>query len=87
MPGNTAYFGLLDICEPRPGDTLVVSGAAGAVGMLVGQIGKIQGCRVIGITGSQEKCDYLVNEIGFDAAINYNKSNLKVSREVNVVGL
>ena len=60
MPGNTAYFGLLDICEPRPGDTLVVSGAAGAVGMLVGQIGKIQGCRVIGITGSQEKCDYLV---------------------------
>ena len=78
MPGNTAYFGLLDICHPQAGETLVVSGAAGAVGMLVGQIGKIQGCRVVGIAGSQEKCDHLVRELGFDAAINYNKQNVKV---------
>ena len=56
----------------------MVSGAAGAVGMLVGQIGKIQGCRVVGIAGTQEKCDYLVQELGFDAAINYNKQNIKV---------
>jgi len=69
--GMTAYFGLLDVAKPRPGDTLVVSGAAGAVGSLVGQIGKIVGCRVIGIAGSAEKCQWLTQELGFDGAINY----------------
>jgi NADPH-dependent curcumin reductase CurA len=69
--GATAYFGLLEIGEPNPGETLVVSGAAGAVGSLVGQIGKIVGCRVVGIAGSDEKCRWLTEELGFDAAINY----------------
>ncbi len=67
----TAYFGLLDICNPQPGETVVVSGAAGAVGSYVGQIAKIKGCRVVGIAGSDDKIDYLVNELGFDAAFNY----------------
>ena len=81
MPGNTAYFGLLDICQPQAGETVVVSGAAGAVGSLVGQIARIRGCRVVGIAGSQEKCDILTGELGFHAAINYNKSNLKVGSD------
>lgn len=71
MPGLTAYFGLLDICHPQAGETVVVSGAAGAVGSYVGQIAKIKGCRVVGIAGSDDKVDYLVNELGFDAAFNY----------------
>ncbi|NQW20363.1 MAG: NADP-dependent oxidoreductase [Chloroflexi bacterium] len=71
LPGLTAYFGLLDICDPKADDTLVVSAASGAVGAVVGQIGKINGCRVIGIAGSDEKCSYVVDELGFDAAINY----------------
>ncbi|MBA4493106.1 NADP-dependent oxidoreductase [Paenactinomyces guangxiensis] len=71
MPGLTAYFGLLDIGQPKAGETVVVSGAAGAVGSVVGQIAKIKGCRVVGIAGSDEKNNYLVNELGFDAAINY----------------
>jgi NADPH:quinone reductase len=71
MPGLTAYFGLLDICRPRPGETVVVSGAAGAVGSLVGQIAKIKGCRAVGIAGSDQKVEWLVNELGFDAAFNY----------------
>ncbi|WP_216829827.1 NADP-dependent oxidoreductase [Alkalihalobacterium elongatum] len=71
MPGLTAYFGLLDIGQPKAGETVVVSGAAGAVGMIVGQIAKIKGCRVVGIAGSEEKNAYLMNELGFDAAINY----------------
>jgi NADPH-dependent curcumin reductase CurA len=71
MPGFTAYFGLLDVCEPKAGNTVLVSGAAGAVGMTVGQIAKILGCRVVGIAGSDEKCNYIVNELGFDAAYNY----------------
>lgn len=74
MPGLTAYFGLLDICDPQPGETVVVSGAAGAVGMLVGQIAKFKGCRVVGITGSEMKISWLLGELGFDAAINYNTS-------------
>jgi NADPH-dependent curcumin reductase CurA len=72
MPGLTAYFGLLDICNPQPGETVVVSGAAGAVGIVVGQIAKIKGCRVVGIAGSDEKTAMLKNEFGFDEAINYN---------------
>ncbi len=75
MPGLTAYFGLLDICKPQAGETLVVSGAAGAVGSFVGQIGKIMGCRVVGIAGTDDKIDYLVNELGFDAAFNYKTTD------------
>lgn len=71
MPGMTAYFGLLDICDPKPGETVFVSGAAGAVGSVVGQIAKIKGCRVVGTAGSDEKIDYIVNECGFDAGFNY----------------
>ena len=71
MPGLTAYFGLLDICDPQPGETVVVSGAAGAVGMLVGQIAKINGCRVVGVAGSDTKVSWLLDELGFDAAFNY----------------
>ena len=69
--GPTAYFGLLDIGKPEAGETLVVSAAAGAVGSLVGQIGKIKGCRVVGIAGSDEKCNWITEALGFDAAINY----------------
>lgn len=69
--GLTAYFALLDIGNPQPGETLVVSAAAGSVGCLVGQIGKIKGCRVVGIAGSDEKCDWITKELGFDAAVNY----------------
>ncbi|OAB38273.1 NADP-dependent oxidoreductase [Paenibacillus macquariensis subsp. defensor] len=71
LTGLTAYFGLLDIGQPKAGETVVVSGAAGAVGMLVGQIAKIKGTRVVGIAGSDEKCTYLKNELGFDEVINY----------------
>jgi NADPH:quinone reductase len=71
MPGMTAYFGFLDICQPKPGETVVVSGAAGAVGSLVGQIAKIKGCRAVGIAGSDDKIAWLINDLGFDAAFNY----------------
>jgi NADPH-dependent curcumin reductase len=74
--GFTAYFGLMDYGQPKPGETLVVSAAAGAVGSLAGQMGKIAGCRVVGITGSDEKCDWITRELGFDAAINYRKENV-----------
>lgn len=80
MPGMTAYFGLLDICAPQPGETVVVSGAAGAVGSLVGQIAKIKGCRVIGIAGTDDKVDWLVNELGFDAAFNYKTTENYVAK-------
>ena len=73
MPGMTAYFGLLDVGQPKAGETLVVSGAAGAVGSIVGQISRLKGCRVIGIAGGQDKCRYVVEELGFDAAIDYQK--------------
>lgn len=71
MPGLTAYFGLLEIGKPQPGETVVVSGAAGAVGSIVGQIAKIKGCRAIGIAGADDKVAYLTGELGFDAAFNY----------------
>ncbi len=71
MPGLTAYFGLLDIGRPKEGETVVVSGAAGAVGMVVGQIAKLKGCRVVGIAGTDDKVRYLKDKLGFDAAINY----------------
>jgi NADPH-dependent curcumin reductase CurA len=77
MPGMTAYFGLLDIGKPQQGETVVVSGAAGAVGSVVGQIAKIKGCRVVGIAGGREKCDYLVRNLGFDAAIDYKSEEVK----------
>ena len=78
MPGLTAYFGMLDIGKPKPGETVVVSGAAGAVGTVAGQIAKRKGCRVIGIAGSEEKVTFIKEELGFDAAIDYKESaNIK----------
>lgn len=77
MPGLTAYFGLLDICEPKEGETVVVSGAAGAVGSVVGQIAKIIGCKVVGIAGGPEKCRYLTDELGLDAAIDYKNDDVQ----------
>ena len=77
MPGMTGYFGLLKTGEPKAGETVVVSGAAGAVGSLVGQIAKIKGCRVVGIAGGPEKCKFLVEELGFDAAVDYKNENVK----------
>merc|ERR1719323_884206 len=74
MTGNTAYFGLLELCNPKAGETVVVNGAAGAVGSLVGQIAKIKGCRVIGFAGTDEKCNLLVKKFGFDKAYNYKKT-------------
>ncbi len=74
--GFTAYFGLLDIGAPKEGETLVVSAAAGAVGSLAGQIGKIKGCRVVGIAGSDEKCEWITKELGFDGAVNYKTEPL-----------
>ena len=71
MPGMTGYFGLMDVGQPKAGETLVVSGAAGAVGQTVGQLAKIRGCRVVGIAGGQAKCDWVVKELGFDACIDY----------------
>ncbi|MDQ0941717.1 NADP-dependent oxidoreductase [Streptomyces sp. V1I1] len=77
MTGITAYFGLLDIGRPKPGQTIVVSGAAGAVGSVVGQIAKILGCRVIGIAGGERKCRSVVDEFGFDAAIDYQTEDVR----------
>jgi NADPH-dependent curcumin reductase CurA len=74
MPGMTAYFGLLDVGAPQAGQTVVVSGAAGAVGQTVGQLAKIKGCRVVGIAGGAAKCDWVVRELGFDACIDYKAS-------------
>jgi len=75
MPGRTAYFGLLNVGDPRPGDTVVVSGAAGAVGSTVGQIAGLNGCRVVGFAGSDEKTAWLTDDLGFDAAINYKTTD------------
>jgi NADPH-dependent curcumin reductase CurA len=76
MPGVTAYFGLLDIGKPEQGNTVVVSGAAGAVGGLVGQIAKLKGCRVVGIAGGPQKCSDVVAQLGFDAVIDYKGEDL-----------
>ena len=70
-PGLTAYFGILDVCSPSPGETVVVSGAAESVGMVAGQIAKLQGCRVVGVAGSDAKVSWLLEELGFDAALNH----------------
>ncbi|MEQ8659945.1 MAG: NADP-dependent oxidoreductase [Gammaproteobacteria bacterium] len=74
--GPTAYFGLLDIGDPQPGETVVVSAAAGAVGSIVGQIAKLKGCRAVGLAGSAEKCRWITEELGFDAAINYKTDDV-----------
>src|SRR5579862_2349997 len=76
MPGMTAYFGLLDTGQPQPGNTVVVSAAAGAVGAVVGQIAKIKACRTVGIAGGAKKCQYITGELGFDAAIDYKREDV-----------
>ena len=76
MPGMTAYFGILEVGELKEGDAVLVSGAAGAVGSIVGQIAKIKNCKVIGIAGGTDKCKYIVDELGFDGAIDYKKDNI-----------
>lgn len=81
MTGLTAYFGFMNICKPKSGETVVISGAAGAVGVVVGQIAKIQGCRVIGITGSDEKTNVLKDDFGFDETINY-KTTKDISKAI-----
>ncbi|HSY27469.1 MAG TPA: NADP-dependent oxidoreductase [Burkholderiaceae bacterium] len=83
MPGLTAYFGLLDVGQPKAGETVVVSGAAGAVGAVVGQIAKIKGARVVGIAGGADKCRYLVEELGFDAAIDYKSENVMAALQTH----
>ncbi len=76
MPGMTAWYGLTQIIQPKAGQTIAVSAASGAVGSVVGQLAKLRGCRVIGIAGGKQKCDYVVNELGFDACIDYKGGNL-----------
>lgn len=76
MPGMTAYFGITEVGKIKEGDVVLVSGAAGAVGSIVGQVAKIKGCTVVGIAGGKEKCDYVVNELGFDACIDYKNENV-----------
>ena len=77
MPGMTAWYGLTQIIQPKEGETIVVSAASGAVGSVVGQLAKLRGCRAVGIAGGKEKCDYVVNELGFDACIDYKAGNLE----------
>lgn len=77
MPGMTGYFGLMDIGQPKAGETVVVSGAAGAVGQTVGQLAKIKGCRVVGIAGGPAKCEWVVRELGFDACIDYKNGDVR----------
>ena len=82
MPGMTAYFGFLNVGQPRTGDTVVVSAASGAVGQVVGQISKIMGCRTVGLAGTPAKIDYIVNELGFDVGINYKTENVTAALAV-----
>src|SRR5882672_6376860 len=77
MPGITAYFGLKEIGSPKPGETVVVSAASGAVGSVVGQLAKIWGCRAVGIAGGREKCQYVKDELGFDAGIDYKAGDVR----------
>ncbi len=77
ISGLTAYFGLLDVGRPEPGQTVLVSGAAGSVGSIVGQIARIKGCRAVGVAGGEDKCRWLVEEVGFDAAIDYKAADLR----------
>ena len=77
MPGMTGYFGLMDVGQPKAGETVVVSGAAGAVGQVVGQLAKIKGCRVVGIAGGPAKCEWVVKELGFDACVDYKAGKLR----------
>ena len=81
LPGLTAFFGLLDVCDPQPGETVVVSGVVGAVGMVVGQAAKIRGCRVVGVAGADAKVSWMLDELGFDAALNY-KAAVDFHREL-----
>src|SRR5262247_4598402 len=76
MPGMTAYVGLLEIAQPKPGETVVVAAASGAVGSVVGQIARIKGCRAVGIAGGPEKCRYVTQELGFDACVDYKAGSL-----------
>nr|AEE61700.1 unknown [Dendroctonus ponderosae] len=88
MPGNTAYFGLLEICHPKQGETVVISGAAGAVGSHVGQIAKLKGCKVIGIAGSDDKGKMLIDDLKFDGFVNYkDKDFRKVLRQATPNGI
>ena len=85
MPGLTAYFGLKELGQPKPGETVVVSAASGAVGSVVGQLARIWGCRAIGIAGGREKCDYVKNELGFDACLDYKAGKLREElKEIDV---
>ena len=77
MPGMTGYFGLMDVGQPQAGETVVVSGAAGAVGQTVGQLARIKGCRVVGIAGGPAKCEWVVKELGFDACVDYKAGNVR----------
>ena len=76
MPGVTAWIGLFDICQPKPGETVLVTAAAGAVGSVVGQLARLHGCRAVGVAGGAEKCRYVVDELGFDACIDYKAGEL-----------
>ena len=77
MPGMTAYFGLKEVGQPKPGETVVVSAASGAVGSVVGQLARLWGCRAVGIAGGREKCDYVTDELGFDACVDYKAGRLR----------
>jgi NADPH-dependent curcumin reductase len=86
MPGVTAWVGLLDICQPKAGETVVVSAASGAVGSVAGQIAKLKGCRAIGIAGGRQKCDYVVKDLGFDACVDYKAGTLNEDLKAAVPG-
>jgi hypothetical protein len=86
MPGVTAWVGLLDICQPKAGETVVVSAASGAVGSVVGQIAKLKGARAVGIAGGKAKCDYVVKELGFDACVDYKAGKLDDDLKAAVPG-
>ena len=87
MPGNTAYYGLMEICQPKKGDVLVVNGSAGAVGSLVGQIAKAKGCTVIGFAGTDDKVNWLKNDLGFDHVFNYKKVPVTIQLKGDIIQL